>query len=434
MPAFRKQQSTDSSLSTDNKSDNRTITVCEPDPWMGQTANQALFFVTLLKLLQSIYEFKQLITTATVTMKDGKKAVFSAEHALEHAKGENVGTMREPNPRKRESIAARLPSSAPAPTPAAAAPHGGHPTPTPPTTGLSTSSSKTPTTLEALLGDELANDYKISSETIERKDNDVLGFIMGYIGADRLKEYWMKKAEQHGGGARGFIRAFVADMEKRGVSYTIEETVETQMTQLLEAGLPDPSFAGFLEFTSLYEEMNLVCKHPKSDDEIAHKYKKLIASLDPKIELRLDGRISILESQMRGRGEKPEDAPIDLITEAAGIVLEEESNLEILKGLRAGRVQRAGAFRPAAQHARPATAGRRPDLVQRWPDRAHDRHARLLVLHEQVHQHAGAPAQAHRPRVPQRHQAGEGRPPQGAHRQGQGQARQVERAQGGEGR
>ena len=337
MPAFRKQQSTDSSLSTDNKSDNRTITVREPDPWMGQTANQALFFVTLLKLLQSIYEFKQLITTATVTMKDGKKAVFSAEHALEHAKGENVGTMREPNPRKRESIAARLPSSAPAPTPAAAAPHGGHPTPTPPTTGLSTSSSKTPTTLEALLGDELANDYKISSETIERKDNDVLGFIMGYIGADRLKEYWMKKAEQHGGGARGFIRAFVADMEKRGVSYTIEETVETQMTQLLEAGLPDPSFAGFLEFTSLYEEMNLVCKHPKSDDEIAHKYKKLIASLDPKIELRLDGRISILESQMRGRGEKPEDAPIDLITEAAGIVLEEESNLEILKGLRAGR-------------------------------------------------------------------------------------------------
>ena len=36
----------------------------------------------------------------------------------------------------------------------------------------------------------------------------------------------------------GEFATLVADMEKRGVSYTIEETVETQMTQLLEAGLP----------------------------------------------------------------------------------------------------------------------------------------------------------------------------------------------------
>ena len=73
-----------------------------------------------MKLIQSIYDFKQLMTTATVTMKDGSKAVFSAEHALEHAKCENVGTMREPNSRRRESIATRLPSSASAPTPAPA--------------------------------------------------------------------------------------------------------------------------------------------------------------------------------------------------------------------------------------------------------------------------------------------------------------------------
>jgi hypothetical protein len=53
MPAFRKQ-STDNPMSTDNKSDNRTITVREPDPWLGQTANQALFFVTLLKLSGSL--------------------------------------------------------------------------------------------------------------------------------------------------------------------------------------------------------------------------------------------------------------------------------------------------------------------------------------------------------------------------------------------
>ena len=76
---------------------------------------------------------------------------------------------------------------------------------------------------------------------------------------------------------------------------------------------------------------------PYEYDELAHKYKKLVASLDPKIEMRLDGRIAIIESQMRGRGEKPEDTPIELITEAAGIVLEEESNQEILKALRSGR-------------------------------------------------------------------------------------------------
>ena len=61
------------------------------------------------------------------------------------------------------------------------------------------------------------------------KDDDILTFIIGYIGADRLKELWMKKAEQNGGGGRGFVVAFVADMDKRGVSFTAGETVEVQM-------------------------------------------------------------------------------------------------------------------------------------------------------------------------------------------------------------
>ena len=336
MPAFLKQQGTDSSLSTDNKTD-RTLAVREPDPWRGQTNNQALFFVTLTKLLLSNYDFNQLITTATVTMKDGIKAVFSAEHALEHAKRENVGTAREPNTRRRVSVATRLPTAgAPATTPApAAGTHGGHPTPTPSTTGTSTTSSRQ-SQLEAMLGAELANEYKIAPEIIEMKDGEILNFIMKYLGADRLKELWMKKADQNGGGARGFLVAFVADMARRGVSFTIEETVETQMSQILEAGLPDPSFMGFLEMSSAYEEMNQVCKHPKTEAEIAYKYRRVIAALDPRIEHRLDTRISMIESEMRSRGEKPEDHPIDLITEAAGIVLEEESNLEILKSLKAG--------------------------------------------------------------------------------------------------
>ena len=67
-------------MSTDNKSDNRTSSVREPEPWLGATSNQALFFAMLMKLVFSFYDFKQLIETATVTMKDGTIAVHSPEH------------------------------------------------------------------------------------------------------------------------------------------------------------------------------------------------------------------------------------------------------------------------------------------------------------------------------------------------------------------
>ena len=80
-----------------------------------------------------------------------------------------------------------------------------------------------------------------------------------------------------------------------------------------------------------------MCKHPKEDAEIAYKYKRVISAIDPKIENKLLQRIMLLENDMRGRGEDPNDDPITLITEAAGIVLEEESTLEILKSLKSGR-------------------------------------------------------------------------------------------------
>jgi hypothetical protein len=99
--------------------------------------------------------------------------------------------------------------------------------------------------------------------------------------------------------------------------------------------------------TAAYDELNQVCTHPKTDAEVAYKYKRVISALDPKIENQMLMRISILENEVRGRGEKPEDDPITLITEAAGIVLEEESNLEILKALKSGRALNAqGRFDP----------------------------------------------------------------------------------------
>ena len=49
-----------------SRRDNRS-TVREPETWLGATSNQAIFFMTLMKLVFSIYDFKQLMTTATVT-------------------------------------------------------------------------------------------------------------------------------------------------------------------------------------------------------------------------------------------------------------------------------------------------------------------------------------------------------------------------------
>ena len=119
------------------------------------------------------------------------------------------------------------------------------------------------------------------------------------------------------------------------------------MQQIIDAGLPDVSFTGFLEMTAAYDELNQVCTHPKTDAEVTYKYKRVISALDPKIENQMLMRISILENEVRGRGEKPEDDPITLVTEAAGIVLEEESNLEILKALKSGRALNAqGRFDP----------------------------------------------------------------------------------------
>ena len=50
--------------------------------------------------------------------------------------------------------------------------------------------------------------------------------MIGFFANDvpRLKELWLKKAEQNGGGSRGSIIAFAKDMDKRGTSFTAEET------------------------------------------------------------------------------------------------------------------------------------------------------------------------------------------------------------------
>ena len=102
--AARRESSTYSS--TDNNSDNRLSDTDKP--WDGGSAHQATWFNQKLKSAECDFEFHQLCTSTTVTLKkNGTIAVFSPEHAVEHAQGANKGTMRAPNNRKREDLLAR---------------------------------------------------------------------------------------------------------------------------------------------------------------------------------------------------------------------------------------------------------------------------------------------------------------------------------------
>ena len=178
MPAAARRDNrsaTYQSTDTDNRLTNT-------DPmWDGSQARQATWFNEKLKRAEADFEFHQLCQSTTVTMsKSGAIAVFSPEHALEHAQGTNKGTMRAPSNRKREDLLARSLAKATAatasPTPAGA--QGVPPTPTsvpvPTTTTYAAAAatyaaaaSKPTTMLEDMLG-ELASNYRLSSETIEK--------------------------------------------------------------------------------------------------------------------------------------------------------------------------------------------------------------------------------------------------------------------------
>ena len=73
--------------------------------WDGGHTKQPTWFNAMLKLGARIYVYRQLCETGTVVIsKDGKIAVYSAEHAEEHARGLKKGSMRSPNLRTREEL------------------------------------------------------------------------------------------------------------------------------------------------------------------------------------------------------------------------------------------------------------------------------------------------------------------------------------------
>ena len=322
--------------------------------WDGSQARQATWFNEKLKRAEADFEFYQLCQSTTVTMsKSGAIAVFSPEHALEHAQGTNKGTMRAPSNRKREDLLARSLAKATAatasPTPAGA--QGGTPTPTSvpvptaTTYAAATSGVKPTTMLEDMLG-ELASNYRLSSETIEKSQLAFLNYFLDGIDSARLADTWRKKCDKSG---TEFIIKFIADMSSKGVSITAEETIETTMRQMLDAGLAsygDVNFTNYLEFTGAYEELNDVRTHKIDDASLAHQFKRLIVSLGPTFNQSILLRIALLEGEARARGEDPNADPVAIVNEAAGVVLEDEANTELLKQVKQGRAFMGTGFDP----------------------------------------------------------------------------------------
>ena len=72
--------------------------------------------------------------------------------------------------------------------------------------------------LQNALG-ELADGYRISPDTIDKKDLEFLNSFLERIDNVRLREYWRKKSDKSG---RKFIVVMLAELEKSGSSLTAE--------------------------------------------------------------------------------------------------------------------------------------------------------------------------------------------------------------------
>ena len=157
--------------------------------WNGGQSLQMGWLNLRLKEAESDFDFCQLSESGSVTLdRSGLVAVFTPEHARDHATGANKGTMRNPNMRMREDLT-RF-QTAPA-SPSSTTTHGGYPTPGAPT--VPTTTVKPPTMLQNALG-ELADGYKLSAESIEKADLNYLNFFLEGISNARMSDMWGKRS------------------------------------------------------------------------------------------------------------------------------------------------------------------------------------------------------------------------------------------------
>lgn len=329
MPGGAQKRSNSSSYpSTDNPNAHTLSTPSDHAIWSGGQAERAPWFNLKIHEVENDYTLSQLCETGTVPIASrGVVAVFSPSHAAEHAAGAARGTTRRPNTRAREDLTKFRTATGPM-SPG----HGGYPTPTQGTAPSTT--TKPVSMLQAQIG-ELADGYKIAPETIEQVDFELCKHFTDAMENKRMREQWVKRCEKSG---RKFIVLFAAEMSKDGISLTAEETVTSRMRAILAGGLSEATLSGFLTVISAYEEWNEVLEVPLSEAARAHAYKKLITNLSTDLKMQLQLRISILESKAAAMGENPaKDDPIGLVTQAAGVVLEDEQNEQAIKAIEEGR-------------------------------------------------------------------------------------------------
>ena len=243
MPGGAQKRSNSSSYpSTDHSSRSSVQSATRDiDMWNGGQSLQMGWLNLRLKEAESDFDFCQLSESGSVTLdRSGLVAVFTPEHARDHATGANKGTMRNPNMRMREDLT-RF-QTAPA-SPSSTTTHGGYPTPGAPTVPTTV---KPPTMLQNALG-ELADGYKLSAESIEKADLNYLNFFLEGISNARMSgvqssefilvkmsDMWKKKSDRSG---RKFVVTMLAEMRKSGSSLTSEDTIDTRMRLVITNGL-----------------------------------------------------------------------------------------------------------------------------------------------------------------------------------------------------
>ena len=72
------------------------------DKWNGDQLHRASWFNTMIKEAQDVFKYKSLILSGTAPISNrGQVAVYSTDHAIEHARRLNLGTWNKPSARRR---------------------------------------------------------------------------------------------------------------------------------------------------------------------------------------------------------------------------------------------------------------------------------------------------------------------------------------------
>ena len=302
------------------------------DKWNGDQLHRASWFNTMIKEAQDVFKYKSLILSGTAPISNrGQVAVYSTDHAIEHARRLNLGTWNKPSARRRTNsvnpASARVMPSTPAKTPAEG--------PLP----AETAAPSRPTVSAALttaIGD-LADTYRVAPDHLEEAQLDLLNFFLDNISNAQVRKNYKKQAKDNG---CDFIDLLVAEIEDDEVSMTCETTVLTHMENIISSGLSEATWDCYTTVTGLHEEWNetLDSNSILTDVKRAHLYRKMLNKLGPEVRSELTAEISRRVAVQAAKGKDiAKTDPLGLLNSAASVVLNDIQNEEIEKNIHAGR-------------------------------------------------------------------------------------------------